>query len=145
MFGMRRIKGDSDALETQREFVRKRVEEENSAPQALGGLRRQRAEGRLLLAGSVFGAVEGTSLLSPVGRAADLLWNERGVRAAWWSWNCIRGQARDLLFYFSLERLNRVTWANTFSASGFDIFYWHINYTIKWVLHVLLDILARCI
>lgn len=41
MFGMRRIKGDSDALETQREFVRKRVEEENGAPQALRELRRQ--------------------------------------------------------------------------------------------------------
>ena len=38
---MRRIKGDSDALETQRESVRKRVEEENSAPQALRELRRQ--------------------------------------------------------------------------------------------------------
>ena len=51
---MRRTEGDSDALETQREFARKRVEGENGAPQALRGLRRQRAEGRLPLAASVF-------------------------------------------------------------------------------------------
>lgn len=81
MSGTRRVKGDSDALETQREFVRMRLEEEDGAPQALRGLRRQRAEGHLPLASSVFGVVEGTSLLSLVGRAADLLWSERGVRA----------------------------------------------------------------
>lgn len=56
---MRRLEGDSDALETQREFARKRVEGENDAPQALRGLRRQRAEGRLPLAGSVLSSSGG--------------------------------------------------------------------------------------
>lgn len=129
-FGLGRRKGNGNTLGIQREFVRKRAIEDNGAPRAL----QQWAEGLLPLASSIMGSSEHVTVTCVTCCRSTLEW--KGVVRGMNFPELYLGTNKRFTLLFLLERLNCVAWANTLSASGFDILKWYIlltliNYTIK--------------